>query len=485
LAIIKNLIYFEAFKEFQLLRYFRINDPYRLLGLLGILLVIYLPLLIDAPPTMYPEFNSILVGEVANAGKSLYIDIVDQTAPLAGWFDAFFELIFGRSIVARHILVMFIILSQATYLGIVFINKKAFSESTFVPALISVILFSFSYDNFSLTPELLGSGFLLLALNNLFKEIEFREQRDEPVFNLGLFISFASLFSFPYAVFVIAAIVILGIFTRLGVRKYLLLIFGFLLPHLLLISIFYLRNGLGALVDFYYLPNLSFDTWSYVPGKSLWVLSILPLIFLVVSFVILNREARFTKYQSQLVQVMFFWLVFALLQAFYSKGLRPQNFITAIPAISFFVSHFLLLIRRRKFAEINIWVLFIGIVTIAYLARYGKLGAVRYDGLSVKESRLVPGVKAKKVLVLGHDPGVYLSNKPTEFLNWTLTREIFEHPEYYENVVRVSNAFAADAPDVIIDPQQLFKGYLERIPSLKKEYVLAGSGEYHRVVTKP
>ncbi len=65
-----------------------------------------------------------------------------------------------------------------------------------------------------------------------------------------------------------------------------------------------------------------------------------------------------------------------------------------------------------------------------------------------------------------------------------MTREIFEHPEYYENVVRVNNAFAEDAPDIIIDPQQLFKGYLERIPALKKDYVLTGSGEYHRVKKK-
>jgi hypothetical protein len=286
-------------------------------------------------------------------------------------------------------------------------------------------------------------------------------------------------------VFLIGAIVILGIFTRLGARKYLLLIFGFLLPHLLLISVFYLRSGLGALMDFYYIPNLSFDTWSFVPGKTLWILAILPVMYLVVSFVMLNREARFTKYQSQLVQVMFFWMVFAILQAFYSKGLRPQSFITAIPAVCFFVSHFLLLIRRRKFAEMNTWFLFIGIVTIAYLARYGQLGGVRYEGMSVKESRIARGVHNKKILILAQDPGVYLTNQPTEFLNWKLTREIFEHPEYYENVVRVSNAFAGDAPDIVIDPQQLFKAYLERIPSLKKDYVLTGSGEYHRVQKKP
>jgi hypothetical protein len=433
----------------------------------------------------YPELNGILVGEKANEGYSLYIDVVDQIAPLAGWFEAFFEMIFGRSILGRHILAMFIIFFQAAYLGIVFINKKAFSESTFIPSLLYVILFSFSYDNLSLTPELLGSGFLLLALNNLFKEVEFREQRDESIFNLGLFIGLASLFSFSFVAYLIASIVILAIFTRLELRKYLLLIFGFLLPHLLLISIFYLRDGLSSLVEFYYIPNLSFRSWSYMSGKSLWVLAILPLLYLVVSFVILNREARFTKYQSQLVQAMFFWMIFSLLQIFYAKGLRPQSFITLIPGVSFYLSHFLLMIRRKKFAEINIWILLIGIVTITYLSRYNKLGAVNYSSLEVRESRRVSKLQHKKVLVLDHDPGAYSNTvRGSVFLNWHLSREIFEHPELYENVVRVNNAFSKSAPDVIIDPRNLFKGYQDRIPTLKKDYTLTSAGEYHRIIRK-
>jgi hypothetical protein len=116
-----------------LLRYFRINDPYRLLGLLGILLVIYLPLFINTPEITYPELKSILLGKKVHEGSSLYIDIVDGTAPLAGWFDSLFYLVFGKSLLARHILVFLIVFIQAVYLGVVFINKKAFSELSFFP----------------------------------------------------------------------------------------------------------------------------------------------------------------------------------------------------------------------------------------------------------------------------------------------------------------------------------------------------------------
>lgn len=462
-----------------MLQYFRINDPYRVLGLLVITMAVYLPLLLAGPGLTFPELNNILIGEKMREGHAMYIDVVDQTAPLAAWCDSIFDFIFGRSLVARHSFALFVILTQAVFLGIIFINKKAFSENTFIPSLLYVIFFAFSYDNMALTPELLAAGFLLLALNNLFKEIEFREQRDESIFNLGLYISFASLFSFSFSIYLLGAIVILAIFTRLELRKYLLMVIGFLVPHLMLISIFYLRDGLDSLWDFYYLPNLSFSTWSFIDAKSLWILAAVPALYLVVSFVILNREARFTKYQSQLVQATFFWMVFAFIQIFYSKGIRPQSFITLIPVISFYVSHFLLMIRRRKFAEINLWIIIVSIVSIGYLAYYGKV-AVVYDALRVQS---VPTeTKNEKILVLNPTPSLYANHQlGTGFLNWNLSQEIFRHPEYYEHVVRVRDAFRKDQPQRILDPENLFDAYLKRIPELRLQYQRHSTGEYRRV----
>jgi hypothetical protein len=465
-----------------LLRYFRINDPYRLLALLVILLAIYLPLLINAPAVTFPELNSVLLGGKLAEGQSLYIQVVDQTAPLAAWCEGFFNMIFGNSLTARHIFSLVLIMIQATYLGVVFINKKAFSESTFIPSLIFIIFFSFSFDTLVLSPELIGSGFLLLALNNLFKEIEFREQRDESILNLGLYISVASLFSFSYSVYLIGSIVILAIFTRLELRKYLLLICGFLIPHLLLISIFFLRNGLPSLWNFYYLPNLSLSTFFFMQAKSLWMLIALPLLYLVVSFVMLNREARFTKYQSQLVQAMFFWMVFAVIQIFFSKGVRPQSFITLIPGACFYISHFLLMIRRRRFAEINLWILLIGVVSISYLSRYQKISSVRYDRLIVEDRSRYVDARQKKLLVLADDMAAYRNNQfASPFLNWNLSQEVFEHPEFYENVIRVKDSLLNDPPEVIVDPKNLLEPYLKRIPELRKHYRKTRPGEYQLV----
>ncbi len=458
---------------FYLLHYFRINDPYRLLGLLGLLLVICAPLFFDHPGLTFPELKNLIIGEKVHEGNSLYTELVDPVGPFAGWFNGVLNLLFGRSLLARHILAFILIFLQACYIGIVFANKKAFAENSYIPSLIAGILFTFSFDTLSLTPELLGAGFLIPALNNLFKEIEFREQRDESIFNLGLYISLASLFSFSYSVYIIGALIILIIFTRSSPRKLFLLFLGFLLPHGLLLSSYYLMDGLTYIWHYYYLPNLNWNAVQYVPNHSLWMLAILPLSFLAISFIAMNRDARLSKYQTQLVQSMFFWLLFSVIQVLYSKDLRPQNFISLIPGLSFFITHFLLLINRKKFAEMYIWILLLGSVSISYASRYNLIEKISYDNLLVPD--LKPEQTGKRILVLDDNWSTYRYNQlASPFLEWRLTKTIFSNPQYYKNVIQVDEGIMGDPPEVIRDPDDLLGPFLQRIPELKKTYHRSG-----------
>lgn len=450
-----------------------------MLGLLVILIIIYLPLFINSPGLTFPELKSMVLGEKIHEGGVPYSSIVDSTAPITAWVFGLLDIVFGRSLLARHILGFFILFSQSLFFGLMLIDKKAFAESTYVPSFLFSLLAFFSFDTISVSGELLGSGFLLLALNNLYKEIEFRTPRDETVFNLGLFISLASLCNFSFIVHLFGVFAILAIYARTSIRGFLLLICGFLLPQLLMMSLYFLNHHLNELWQFYYLPNLSFHSQAFISTRSLLMLGAIPGFYLLVSIVILNREARFTKYQSQLLQSMFFWLIFSFLQALYSKNLRPQNFITLIPSLSFLFTHFLLLIRRRRFAEMNIWILFAGVLYVSFMACYNKLGAVNYRDLLVTNEH--KNVTGKKVLMLGDDLSVYTQNKlATPFLNWQLSKEIFEQPDYYENVILVNDAFTADPPAIVFDKNNLFGKFLDRIPRLKDGYRRTTDGVYEK-----
>ena len=464
-----------------MLRFFRINDPYRLVGLLVILILIYIPFFINGSILTVPELRSMLVGEKLLDGSVPYSSLIDSTGPISAWFFALIDAVFGRSLTGRHVLAFIVLFSQSAYLGTILINKKAFSENTYLPSFIFSVLAFFSFDVLSISSELIGCGFLLLALSNLFKQIEFRTQRDETIFNLGIYISLASLCNFSFVVHLLGVITILVIYTRTSVRGFLLLVFGFVLPHVVVISLYYLNGHLGDLWLYYYLPNVSFGADKLIGGYSLFILGAVPLFFLLVSMVMLNREARFTKYQSQLLQSMFVWMLFSFLQILYSRNLRPQSFITLIPAFCFFLTHFLLLIRRRRFAEIAIWMLLCGVVSVSYMAYFNKLSSVDYQTLYVKKNN--SGIVNKKVLVLGNDFDIYQNNTlATPFLDWDLSREILEHPDYYENVIEVYNVFKTDPPEVIYDKDKLIKKFFDRIPALRGEYKETKPGVFvHRV----
>jgi hypothetical protein len=114
------------------------------------------------------------------------------------------------------------------------------------------------------------------------------------------------------------------------------------------------------------------------------------------------------------------------------------------------------------------------------MAYFNKLSSVDYQSLYVKKN--ATGIVNKKVLVLGDDFNMYQNNtQATPFLDWNLSREIIEHPDYYENVIEVYNAFKTDPPDVIYDKNKLIKKFFDRIPALRGEYKEVSIGVYKHV----
>ena len=458
----------------MLLRIFRVNDPYRLLGIFVTLVLISLALFLDPAALTVNELKSFVLGELLNDGKNLYSEVFTSAPPLASWFFGWIELAFGRSITSRHILAFLLIFFQGAYFAILLINNKAQNESTYMPALIFGVLCFFSFDMLSLSAELLASTFLLFALNNLFKEVEFRIQRDGIVLNLGVFLGIASLFVLSYVVFLLGTLLILGIFTRLTIRKTLLLFFGFLLPHALLMVVYFMKDDFTFLANNFYRGHEWFSD-NLMSLSSMIYLSAIPIIYFIFSLVMLNRDARLTKYQSQLLQIMFLWLVVAIIEIVVAGRMSPQRVITYAPPLAYFTSHLLLLIRRKWIGETMLWIFIGGIVLISYLSRYEKLKMVDYTRLFYEQSMYRDKIRHKRILILGNDWGLYDANRMASgFMEWKLAQGIFSEPNYFENIVLIDRLFQQDPPEVIVDKENLMSKVIERIPRLRKEYKQQG-----------
>ncbi len=457
----------------MLLRFFRINDPYRLLAIFILLALIGLGFFVDPAATTLAELKAMVLGEALNSGKSLYSDVHTSVPPLAAWFYGWEEWLFGRSLTARHIVAFVLIFFQGAYFAILLINNKAQSESTYLPAFLFGVVCFFSFDMLLLSPELFASSLLLLALNNLFKEVEFRVQRDDTLLLLGFFLGLSTLFVFTYIVFLPGTIIILAIFTRISIRKTLLLIFGFALPHLLILMAYFYNGNLEFLWDNYY-KGMVWFTHNRLSLSAMLYLSAIPIAYFLFSLVMLNREARLTKYQSQLLQIMFLWLLVAIAEIAVAGEMAPHRVITYAPPLAYFVSHFILLVRRKWLAELLLWGFAGGIVTIAYLARYDKLNKVDYSKMFFNKVASAP--VNKRILVLDDQWGYFENNKlATGFYDWSVSKVYFTETDYFQNVVLIDKAFAQDLPEVIIDPHQVMANVFKRIPTLERLYSKQGT----------
>ena len=152
-----------------------------------------------------------------------------------------------------------------------------------------------------------------------------------------------------------------------------------------------------------------------------------------------------------------------------------------VPGIAFFVAHFFLIIRRKMFAELALWIFIGGLLSGTYYVRYFNLDGDAFSGLIVSAPS---SGSSRKVVILSDALDGYATNHmATPFLNWHLSRHIFENPDYYENVIRVYNGFREDPPDYIIDPNGVMTPFLKRIPALRSLYV-PSEGGFRRVESR-
>jgi len=79
--------------------------------------------------------------------------------------------------------------------------------------------------------------------------------------------------------------------------------------------------------------------------------------------------------------------------------------------------------------------------------------------------------------VLDHQPEFFIDNRlATSFYEWRVCQSIFEQPDYYDHLLMVNRGFEADLPEVIVDPNNLMKGFFERIPALNAKYEKSPEG---------
>ncbi len=450
-----------------------------------ILLAIRLPVMIAGDSLTIPELSNMVLGEKLASGNQLYTEIWDNAGPLAAGVYWLIHLVGGKSHITYQILALLLLIFQCAQFNFLVLQTRAYEENTYVPAIVYGLIMSLYFDFFTLTPILMGITFILPAIRNLFSHIEFRAKRDETILYTGLFLAIAGLFYPPLTIFGLCALVIMVLFTGTVPRRYALFIFGFLLPYGILVLYFYLRDGLPELYYNYFRQLVYFESFKFIDIRDLFIIASVPVIFLLFSLFMILTRSPFTNFQARLLRVMGVWLIFSGIFFFLTHERAPVNLTVMVIPLAFFITHFFLIIRRRRIAGIAFMIFVFGISFTSLGTYFGPVVPVEWvnpEKLLVSPGQWDAKVKGKRILILSENLSpLRHALHATPFLDWPLSEEIFTNPGYYDNTTIIYQGFVKDMPEYIIDEDNLIPGVFDKIPSLKLQYEIAAPGLYRLI----
>lgn len=463
-----------------MLRFFRINDPFRLIGiliLLGILSGIYFWGL--NVPMLQPELIWMLAGERLAEGYHMYKDVVDDTGPLSSGTYWIIHLIFGRSLAAFRVLAALVILFQVIYINSLFIKYKSFEENTYLPAAIMVVLFHLSYDFLTLSPALMGSTFILLALGQLFSQTVLQEEGSDSVLLVGVFGGIAACFHFPLVVFlpflVVSGIIVSG-FTF---NQFVLALVGYFLPIILCGLYYFWIDALPEFIFEYFLATRIVEAYQHVRLEDTISLFALPVSLALIGYFVGLWFKQITVNQQKQRQLIFIFLFFAVGSVFLTNRRTPYQLIILLPALTYFINQIFIYLTQKKVLQLFVFIFFLGVPLVGFNWYLNLNNSGKFDSYAIVYQEKHQMAYGKKILVLGDDIAYYKeASLGTSYLNTKLSNRILKDFDDFADMAAVYQQFISEKPDVIFDQEGVFASLIKRVPLLGDLYKKESPGIY-------
>lgn len=454
-----------------MIRFFKINDPLRIAGVLIVLLLIRLPALLFDLPVLVPELNWLLVGEKMSEGLMIYRDIDENTGALsAGVYWVLHEM-FGRSVTVLRVLSLLLVFVQGVMLSQGLNGLDVLREKTYLPAFFYVIFASLFYDSLTLSPVLMGTTFLISGSLRLFQLLK-HGNSDNGVFLVGFNFGLATLFYFPYLFFIFLAIFALLFYTSTVLRRYFVLIFGWFFPILLALVFFHLKGGFKSfIVDILYY-SLGLSKTSYLSIGAVVLIFAVPLMLGGIGALKSLRSTGYVNFQQRCNRIMLWWFAFSILVVLISFEFSVFHLFVLVPGLAYFMSDLIIGVKRKLYQRLFLWSLIISLVVSLFSYQLNVL-PINHKQLLISEEKITT---YGRVLVLGNDKRVFVNpeNHPaTRYLNWSLSQRVFTDLNNMLNVSEVYGELQADLPDAIIDQENLVPDLFHRLPEIAEHYELS------------
>lgn len=430
-------------------------------------------------PGTQPELVWQLLGERMAQGKHMYIDIIDDTSPLAAGVYWLLHLVFGKSILAHQIIAFFLIGFQVIYVNNLFFKYRTFDENTYIPAFVMGVLFHMSFDFIRLTPMLMGNTFLILALGQLFSQTVLQKESTSSVLLVGLFLGIAACFHYPLIVF-LPYLVIVGIaIGGYSFSQLVLSLVGYFLPLACCITYYFWIGGLDDFLSEFIFTSRLDSIYHHVNVRDFLLLSIIPLFFTSMGILYGSFFKSLTINQQKQLQIMLIFFLTAVAVVFLSNRKAPYELLVFIPPMVYFISLLFIFNSEGLLITILLYVFLLGVPLAGMAWIFQKTSLETVNAYTIKPSARHEISESKQVLVLGSDLGYYNhASLATPYLNYKHSKGLLTNYSDLAAMAQVYQAFKKELPEIVIDEEGVFDTLLNIFPEFREKYTSEKRGIY-------
>jgi hypothetical protein len=465
-----------------LLSFFKINDPFRMVGILLLFLLLRIPYILMDIPLTQTELLWQLIGERMAIGEWMYIGILDDTGPFSSLIYLINHYISANSLLSFRLISFCILLFQVFYTNDLLIKLNAYDEHNYLPAFVMVLLCQLSFDFLTLSPGLMGSTFILLSFGQLLKQTAMNQNSSSSILLMGVFGGAAFCFHFPFLAFLPFLLLTGILINRYSLQQVLLSIMAYLLP-LMLCGLFYFwMDNLWDFFDIYFNLARKMKIQQHVSYLDLLYLFVVPVLLALIGYFRNNVLSRMNNNQQKQNQLFILYLIFSAGMFFFINRLAPYQFIVMLPALTYFINHIMVLNQKSLVQNVVFYTYFMLIPLIAYSWSFYKINDASFGNYIIKTSEKHQLPLKTSVMVLGNDIRYYLeSDLGSPYINFPLSYMYLQAQEENEKLIRIYRDITVENPGYIIDPNGLFKLWMKKIPKLNELYQEEVEGRFKRI----
>ncbi len=235
---------------------------------------------------------------------------------------------------AAHIIAMVLLFVQAFFINEIVSRNKLIADVGLFPGLFYLLVANLAPEFSYLSPALIANTFYLAVIYNLF--LTYNNSSAAPViFNIGFFISTASLFYFSYFSFILLGVVGLNALRTLNGREQIMMLCGAVVPYLILSTYFFWFDQLSSFLNQQLHQNIkwfSLEDKLFSSQENIIILSAIG--FLIVVTLASYNNNIFKKVREVQKKInLFYWMLLipAISLLFQAQIQTDHSLIIAVP----------------------------------------------------------------------------------------------------------------------------------------------------------